>query len=86
MKYTLDEWYKINYTNYYIMFDNKGNVLEGKGIIPYQIMKEVEKVVKNSVTKRQKNNYYVRANYYKGKLARVYKISKGEYDKVKGWL
>ena len=84
MKMTLDELYKMNYNNYYIMFDNKGNMIEGKGIVPCRVADEVEKVVKNSITKRQKNNYYVRANYFKDKLACVYKITKAQYNKVRG--
>lgn len=86
MKHTLDEWYRIKFSHYYMKFDNKGNFQEGKGLIPYGVVGQVTKVVKNSITKRRKTDMYVEALYYEDCLKRVTAITQGQYNRENGWL
>lgn len=85
MKYTIQEYYNKCFDTYYIMLDNKGNMLEGKGIIPYGICKETERLTKDYITKRRKTDLYVEVLYSKERkeIAKITIISKGKYNKVR---
>lgn len=87
MEMTLNDYYKKTYTEYYIRYDNKGNFKEGKGLCSSQVIKEVEKEIKKHITKRRKNDMYVKAVYNNKdkRLTTIYVIRESEYNRVTGW-
>lgn len=63
--YTLEELWNNTYEEYRMTFDNKGNFKEGRGIIPYSIIKRCEGIIKNHIRKSRKNNIVANVLYNK---------------------
>ena len=84
MKMTLNEYYNKVFTTYYMQFDNKGNFKEGKGIIPYGINKDAEKIIKKHITSRRKSDIFTEILYSneRKEISRIYMISKGKYNSI----
>ena len=53
MAMTLNEYYNSLYDEYYIILDNKGNFKYGKGIVPYQVVKQTEDIMKQHIRNRK---------------------------------
>ena len=71
---TLEQLYNETYTNYYGVFDNKGNFVEGKGIWSNKIVKECEKALKGYIRKNRKNNIKIRVlwNNKRNEISGIY--------------
>lgn len=87
MEMTLNDYYKKTYTEYYIRYDSKGNFKEGKGLCPSRVVKEVEKEIKKHITKRRKNDMYVKAIYNNEvkRVVTIYVIKEYVYNRITGW-
>lgn len=89
-KRTLDEWYRLEYTHYYMTFDTTGKFKEGKGLVSNNIINEVEKIIKKHFKehkRNRKNDYYVEVIYSNKKkdITSITHISKASYNKITGW-
>lgn len=82
---TLEEYYKMTFTSYYMQFDTDGNFKYGKGICPYGIIKDAEKELKDYIkTHKRKNDMYCEIVYNNKikKIVRIYFIGKVEFNKI----
>ena len=89
MKYTLREYYNKCFTEYYMKIDNKGKMKEGKGIIPYSICKDTEKIMRDYLSKhKRKNDMHIRVLYSneRKEVCNITLIGKREYNNKRiGW-
>jgi len=85
MKMTLDEYYKMTFTSYYMQFDNDGNFKYGHGVIPYGIYKNAEKELKDYLKTHKRNNDIYCEIVYNNKIkdiVRIYFIGKTKFNKI----